>query len=67
MLGKRGFPLERAAKQVCREAGARVSTNVFVRDMDLAEHQAILAQVAILFKRCIARACYRRFGVVCCP
>ena len=30
VLGKRGFPLERAAEQVCREAGARVSTNVFV-------------------------------------
>ena len=32
----RGFPLEVAAAQVCREAGARVTTNVFVRDMDLA-------------------------------
>ena len=35
MLGKRGFPLECAAAQVCREAGARVASNVFVRDMDL--------------------------------
>ena len=33
---RRGFPLEVAAAQVCREAGARVTTNVFVRDMDLA-------------------------------
>ena len=29
------FPLERAAAQVCREAGGRVSSNVLVRDMDL--------------------------------
>ena len=36
MLGRRGFSLEVAAAQVCREAGARVTTNVFVRDMDLA-------------------------------
>ena len=37
VLGRRGFPLEVAAAQVCREAGARVSTNLHVRDMDLAE------------------------------
>ena len=41
VLGKRGFPLECAAAQVCREGGARVSTNVFVRDMDLAVHNAL--------------------------
>ena len=41
VLGKRGFPLEKAAEQVCREAGARVSTNVYVRDMDLAEHNVL--------------------------
>ena len=35
VLGRRGFPLEQAAAQVCREAGARVRTNTFVRDMDL--------------------------------
>ena len=34
--GKRAFPLECAAAQVCREAGARVATNVLVRDVDLA-------------------------------
>ena len=38
MFGKRGFILERATEQVCREAGARVSTNVFVQDKDLAEY-----------------------------
>ena len=37
VLGRRGYPLEVAAAQVCREAGARVSTNLHVRDMDLAE------------------------------
>ena len=36
MLGKRGFPLEKAADQVCREAGARMISNVCVQDMDLA-------------------------------
>ena len=36
--GEEGFPLECAAAQVCREAGARVSTNIPVREMDLAAH-----------------------------
>ena len=40
-MGKRGFPLECAAAQVCREAGARVASNVFVRDMDLAVFDAL--------------------------
>ena len=35
MLGRRGFALESAVARICREAGARVSTNVFVRDLDL--------------------------------
>ena len=35
MLGRRGFALESAAARVCREAGARVSTNIFVRDLDV--------------------------------
>ena len=34
VLGRRGFPLECVAAQICREA--RVTTNVHVRDMDLA-------------------------------
>ena len=34
-LGRRGFALENAAARVCREAGARVTTNVLVRDLDL--------------------------------
>ena len=38
ILGKRGYPLECAAAQVCREAGARVSTNILVRDLDLVAH-----------------------------
>ena len=32
VLGRRGFALESAAGRVCREAGARVATNQFVRD-----------------------------------
>ena len=35
MLGTRGFPLERAAAQICREAGGRVGVDRFVRDLDL--------------------------------
>ena len=38
VLGKRGYPLECAAAQVCREAGASVSINVPVRDLDLVAH-----------------------------
>ena len=34
-LGRRGFALESAAARVFREAGGRVVTNMFVRDMDL--------------------------------
>ena len=41
ILGKRGFPLENAAARVCREAGARVRTNVMVRDMDLVPNDRI--------------------------
>ena len=35
VLGRRGFPLEAAAARVCREAGGRVRTNAFVRDMNI--------------------------------
>ena len=35
VLGTRGFPLERAAAQICREAGGRVGVDRFVRDLDL--------------------------------
>ena len=35
VLGRRGFALESAVARVCREAGARVSMNVFLRDLDL--------------------------------
>ena len=35
VLGRRGFALESVGARICREAGARVSTNVFVRDLDL--------------------------------
>ena len=34
-LGKRGFAAESAVAQVCREGGARVSTNVMLRDLDI--------------------------------
>ena len=36
-LGRRGFQVEVAVARVCREGGARVSTNVMVRDLDLSQ------------------------------
>ena len=35
VLGRRGFVLDSAVGRVCREAGAMVATNQFVRDLDL--------------------------------
>ena len=35
VLGRRGFAVENAVAQICREGGARVSTNVFLRDLDI--------------------------------
>ena len=35
VLGRRGFAVESAIARIRREGGARVSTNVFVRDLDL--------------------------------
>ena len=34
--GRRGFAVESVAARICREGGARVVTNMMVRDMDLA-------------------------------
>ena len=36
-LGRRGFEVEVAVARICREGGARVSTNVMVRDLDLSQ------------------------------
>ena len=35
VLGRRGFVLESAAARVCPEVGARVTTNVMIRDLDM--------------------------------
>ena len=35
VLGRRGFAVESVVARICREGGARVTTNMFVRDMDL--------------------------------
>ena len=40
-LGRGGWALESAAARVCREGGARVRLNVFVRDMDFTEHNSL--------------------------
>ena len=44
VLGRRGYALESAVARVCREAGARVSTNVLVRDLDLLPLQHVDAR-----------------------
>ena len=36
VLGRRGFAVKSASTRVCREGGARVATNVLLRDLDLA-------------------------------
>ena len=36
-----GFALESAAARICREAGGRVTTNVLVRDLDVAVPNAL--------------------------
>ena len=36
VLGRRGYALESVAARICREAGGQVTTNVMVRDLDLA-------------------------------
>ena len=37
LLAKRGFELEATLARVCRESGARVRTNVFVRDLNIVQ------------------------------
>ena len=41
LLARRGFAVENAVARVCREGGARVSTNVMVRDLDVLAPQAL--------------------------
>ena len=41
MWERRGWALESVAARVCREGGASVRANVFVRDMHLAEHNRL--------------------------
>ena len=41
VLGRRSWALESAAARVCREGGARVRPNVFVRDLDLLQHTVV--------------------------
>ena len=51
VLGARGAPLERAATRMCREAGARVATNVFtLRDMTVGLPLADSRRVEVLAK-----------------
>ena len=44
LLARMGFAVEIAAAKVCREAGARVSSNIMVRDVDLPATASIWRQ-----------------------
>ena len=37
VLSRRGYAVESAVAQICREGGARVSTNVMVRDLHISQ------------------------------
>ena len=41
LLGRRGFPFESAVARICREAGGRVATNMFVRNMNFGAPNAV--------------------------
>ena len=41
VLERRGFALERAAARICREARGRVTTNIFVRHLDITAPNAL--------------------------
>ena len=40
VLGRRGYLLENVVARICQEAGGRVTTNVLMWDLDLAEPNA---------------------------
>ena len=41
VLSKRGWALENVVARICREAGGRVTTNVFMRDLDLGQPDVV--------------------------
>ena len=41
MSSKRGWALENVVARICREAGGRVTTNVFMRDLDLGQPDVV--------------------------
>ena len=46
VLGRRGFAVESVVARICREGGARVTTNMFVRNMDLLDFDWLDGRVA---------------------
>ena len=44
VLRKRGWALESVAGRICREGGGRVTTNVLLRDLDLARPRCGIVQ-----------------------
>ena len=48
VLGSRGYALESAAARVCREAGGRVSTNIFLRKRALDTVQADVRKLEVV-------------------
>ena len=56
-LGKRGFAAESAVAQICREGGARVSTNVMLRDLDISPPHSSDCVWKWWPKGCVCSAC----------
>ena len=52
LLGRRGFAAESAISQIFREGGAKVSTNVMVRDLDITPpHRSDLRSLEVVAER----------------
>ena len=51
VLSRRGFAVESAVEQICREAGARVSTNVMIRVLDIAGSNTDARRLEVVAER----------------
>ena len=70
VLGRRGFALESAAARICVEAGARVSTNVFLRDLDLSDTNCRSSAASRSSRKVSLRSttpCYQSTPPTCLP
>ena len=48
MLSRRGYAVESTVAHICRESGARVSTNIMVRNLDIAQGNADARKLEIV-------------------